>query len=75
MKSHKIGNRTLVSDFLLPANIDIIFLSSLINEDKSILDLLSCSSNGCPTKVFGIFSLSKYFFSKLKRSKFYFLNF
>ena len=46
IKSHKIGNKTLVSDFLLPANIEIIFLSLFINEDKSILDLLSCSSKG-----------------------------
>ena len=38
-------------------------------ESGSILSLDSCSNNGCPTKVFGIFSLSKYFFSKSNNNK------
>ena len=46
INSDKIGKRTFVSEFLLPGNIDIIFLSLLIKEDKSILDLILFSKSG-----------------------------
>ena len=57
MKSIKIGKSILVSDDLLPANKDIIFLSFEIKFDKSVFDLILFSSNGCPTNVFLMFSL------------------
>ena len=64
-----MGKSILVSDDLLPANKDIIFLSFLIKLDKSVFALLVFSSNGCPTNVLLIFSLSKYFFSKLNNKR------
>ena len=48
---------------------EIIFLSPDIMLDRSVLFFVSFSNNGCPTKVFGIFSLSKYFFSKSNNNK------
>ena len=65
MKLIKIGNRTEVSDFLLPGNKDIIFLSFGIRLLIIVFELFLISIRGCPTKVFLIFSSSKYFFSKL----------
>ena len=69
IKFTKIGKRILVSDVRLPANKDIIFLLSSIIFDKFVLIFSLVSSNGWPTKVFLIFSLSKYFFSKLNSNK------
>ena len=64
-----------VSDVRLPANKDIIFLFSLIIFDKFVLTFSLFSSKGCPTKVFLIFSLPKYFFSKLNNNKTWSKNF
>ena len=64
IKFNKIGKRTLVSDFLLPGNKDIIFLSLEIKLFNDVTTLSFFSIKGCPTKVFLIFSSSKYFFSK-----------
>ena len=75
VKSIKIGKSILVSDALLPANKDIILLSFLIIFDKSVFALLFFSSNGWPTNVFLIFSLSKYFFSKLNNNSTWSKNF
>ena len=50
-------------------NSEIIFLSIDMIFDKSVLFFISCSSKGWPTKVLGIFTLSKYFFSKSNKSK------
>ena len=60
MNSTKIGRRVFNSDNLLPGNIDIIFFPFEIF-DISILEFFF-SNKGRPTKVFLIFSLSKYFF-------------
>ena len=69
MKSNKIGKRIFISEVRLPANTDIIFLLSSIILDKSVLMFCLFSTNGCPTKVLLIFSLSKDFFSKLNNNK------
>ena len=69
MKLIKIGNRTEVSDFLLPGNKDIIFLSFGIRLSIIVFELFLISISGCPTKVFLIFSSSKYFFSKLNNKR------
>src|SRR6056300_588250 len=60
INSIKIGKSKFTSESLLPQKREIIFLLFGIMLDKSILLLDSCSSKGLPTKVFGIFSLSKY---------------
>ena len=65
MKSSKIGNNTLVSDFLLPGNNEIISLFLDTRLSITALPFKSFSIKGCPTNVFFIFSSSKYFFSKL----------
>ena len=65
IKLNKIGKRTFISDFLLPGNKDIIFLSLEIKLSSDVIKLSFFSIKGCPTKVFLIFSSSKYFFSKL----------
>ena len=67
IKSNKIGKSTFVSDFRLPGNIDIIFLSLDIKSFKTVLTLSFFSINGCPTNVLEIFSSSKYFFSNLNK--------
>ncbi len=64
-----MGKSIIVSDDLLPANKDIIFLSFLIKFDKSVFALFFFSSKGCPTNVLLIFYLSKYFFSKLNNKR------
>ena len=46
MKSTNIGKRTLVSDFRLPAKIDIIFLSLEIKLFISVLFEILFSING-----------------------------
>ena len=64
-----MGKRIFTSEDLLPQQREIIFLSFEIILDKSILFLISISNKGWPTKVFGIFSLSKIFFSNSNNNK------
>ena len=67
MKSIKIGKSTFSSESLLPGNIEIIFFPLEICDISTLV--LFFSNKGCPTNVFGIFSLSKYFLSKSNNNK------
>jgi hypothetical protein len=69
IKSIKTGKSKFTSEDLLPQKREIIFLLFEIISDKSILFLVSTSNKGWPTKVFGIFSLSKNFFSNSNNNK------
>ena len=52
-------------------------LTNVFYKDKKIISIfvLLFSSSGCPTKVLSMFSLSKYFFSKLNNNKKWSTNF
>ena len=73
-----IGNNNFNSDNLLPGKTEIIFLLVSIKFEISVFWKFYFSTNGWPTKVLLIFSLSKYFFSKLNNNNMWstkFLNF
>ena len=75
IKSKRIGSKTVVSDFRLPGNIEIIFLLSVKKLSKFVLIFFWFSIKGWPTNVLLTFSLSKYFFSKSNNKRIWSMKF